>query len=335
MRVSIIVPIYNSEKYLSECIDSILNQTYPDIELILINDGSTDDSLKIINEYARNNKNIIVINQENMGASLSRKNGISKSSGDYLMFIDSDDYIEKDTIENLAKIIKRDRVDIVKYEFINRDSWINDILPGIYSDKLELYKKLLTTSDLNSLANEIISKKIINLDDSIFKIKSSVGEDLMMNLYFFDKAKKIEFINQRYYYYRINEDSSTNTYNINRVLNFIKETNSLFEILPSYYKKWDLNDDSILDKIYFNIITNMSSRIKVIVQNDWNKMTRRKLNNTLDNTKITSVDYKRIINVNEKSIVKRVVYRSMFKRHFYLLKLMLKIQLFIKKLTKK
>ena len=92
-KISVIIPVYNVEKYLRECLDSLLNQTFKDIEIICVNDGSTDGSLNILNEYASKDSRFIIINQNNQGLSAARNNGLNVAKGDYVAFLDSDDYI--------------------------------------------------------------------------------------------------------------------------------------------------------------------------------------------------------------------------------------------------
>lgn len=100
-KVSIIIPIYNTEKYIKDCLDSVVNQTLDDIEIICINDGSTDNSLKLINDYAKRDKRIKVINQENKGQGTARNIGIKESKGEYIGFVDFDDYIDLKMYEKL------------------------------------------------------------------------------------------------------------------------------------------------------------------------------------------------------------------------------------------
>lgn len=100
-KVSIIVPVYNVEKYLKRCLDSLVNQTLKDIEIICVNDGSTDGSLAILNEYVRNDDRIVVINQENSGQSVARNRGIDVAKGEYIGFVDSDDWVCEDYFERL------------------------------------------------------------------------------------------------------------------------------------------------------------------------------------------------------------------------------------------
>ena len=120
-KVSVIIPVYNTEKYLKECLDSIVNQSFEDIEIICINDGSTDNSLEILREYEEFDKRISVVCQENEGLSITRNNGIKLAKGEYVYFIDSDDYLELTALEELYTISKEKNLDILIFKLINFD----------------------------------------------------------------------------------------------------------------------------------------------------------------------------------------------------------------------
>ena len=111
--ISIIVPVYNAEKYLNRCISSLLNQTYYNLEIILVNDGSTDNSKKICENAAKNDSRIKLINSVNEGVSLARNKGLKEANGDYISFVDSDDYVEPDYVEKMLLTLKSKKVDIV------------------------------------------------------------------------------------------------------------------------------------------------------------------------------------------------------------------------------
>lgn len=111
--ISIIVPVYNAEKYLNRCISSLLNQTYYNLEIILVNDGSTDNSKKICKNAAKNDSRIKLINSVNEGVSLARNKGLKEANGDYISFVDSDDYVEPDYVEKMLLTLKSKKVDIV------------------------------------------------------------------------------------------------------------------------------------------------------------------------------------------------------------------------------
>ena len=123
-RLSIIVPIYNVDKYLERCIQSILNQKYSNFELILINDGSTDNSINIFNKYVANNKNIILIDKLNEGVSIARNVGLEKASGEYVTFVDADDYVDESIYEIAFNNIEQDNLDIVEFGLYHESNGI-------------------------------------------------------------------------------------------------------------------------------------------------------------------------------------------------------------------
>lgn len=117
--ISVIIPVYNVEDYLCECVDSAINQTYKNLEIILVDDGSTDSSGKICDDYAEKDERISVIHQENGGLSAARNAGLDKASGEYIYFLDSDDYIAEDTFEILIPIAQKDNSDIVFFDAVS------------------------------------------------------------------------------------------------------------------------------------------------------------------------------------------------------------------------
>lgn len=118
MKFSIVIPVYNVEKYLDKCLNSIVEQTYKDFEVIVINDGSPDNSQDIIEDYVKRDSRFQVFQKENGGVSDARNYGVEYSRGDYLLFIDSDDYVEKDLLNELSKVLRKKRYDIVKFKML-------------------------------------------------------------------------------------------------------------------------------------------------------------------------------------------------------------------------
>ncbi len=119
VKYSFIVPVYNTGKYLNKCLDSLVCQTFKDFEIIIVNDGSTDNSEMIISKYKKKYSNIKVINQNNQGLSMARNNGVKKATGKYLIFVDSDDYVEKDLLKEIDKEIGD--VDVLRYQVVTED----------------------------------------------------------------------------------------------------------------------------------------------------------------------------------------------------------------------
>ncbi len=208
-KLSIILPVYNSEKYLSQCIDSVISQSFADFELIIINDGSTDSSGEICNVYAEKDNRIKVIHQNNRGVSFARKLGIEQSDSEWLGFIDSDDWIESDTLKIAYDTAIKEESDIVCFgiqkatqtektsiEFFNSDIYTNFLYYPVY---------------MNSFCNKIIKKALFTENSLDFGIGIITSEDLLVMFQLFHFAKKISYLPSVLYNYRFNSDSVTQT----------------------------------------------------------------------------------------------------------------------------
>lgn len=209
MKVSIIVPVYNTGDYLKKCLDSLLNQTFNEnYEIILINDGSTDNSLEIMNEYAiKYGSKIVIINKENEGQAVARNVGISEAKGEYLMFVDSDDYIDENTLQiTYDQVIKTD-ADIVcfkNYEVLN-DRIINSRMQQlINSDDKKAYI-------LNQIGPcfKLIKKDII-IQNKLYFPKLKAYEDVAVVPAYGIFVNKIVFIDNKLYYYLMRQGSTMN-----------------------------------------------------------------------------------------------------------------------------
>ena len=136
-KISVLVPIYNVEKYLPECLDSLIAQTLKDIEIICINDGSTDSSLQIIKRYAKKDSRIIVINKKNSGYGDSMNQGLAKATGEYIAIVESDDYIDEDACENLYKLAKKHNADIVRANYYHHTDAGDEVHYAIKGQRLD------------------------------------------------------------------------------------------------------------------------------------------------------------------------------------------------------
>ena len=199
--ISIIIPIYNTSEFLANCLDSVINQTYVNLEIILINDGSTDNSLGICREYNKKDSRIIVINKKNEGVSSARNAGLDIFSGDYVTFIDSDDWVETDFIEILNQKIKDTDISTIGMKLINssKETLLTySIDKSIYlsSDKvMATFLSLNTISSIGrSSCNKLYSRKILNnvrFDENI-----NIGEDFKFLFEVFLKKPNIFISNQ-------------------------------------------------------------------------------------------------------------------------------------------
>lgn len=228
--ISVIVPAYNVEKWLSRCLDSILNQTYKNIEIIVIDDGSKDNTKSLIDEYSHKYKNIIPIYQENQGVSYARINGIKSANGEWIGFVDSDDEIELDMYEMLLKNALKYQADIshcgyqmvfenkINYFYNTRHIVIQDNLTGL-KDLLE--GKFIEPGLCNKLFNKNLFKDLLDNDEIDLSIK--INEDLLMNYYLFKESYLSVFEDQCKYHYIVrNNSASREKLNLNKIYDPIK-----------------------------------------------------------------------------------------------------------------
>lgn len=211
-KISIIVPIYNTEKYLERCLQSLINQEYKNIEIILVNDGSNDNSLNICNEYKNKDERIIVIDKEHTGVADTRNIGISKATGNYIGFVDSDDYIDKDMFKKLINGAEKYKCEISMCDLIETSS-INDEIKEYKLDFIQMNKKqaleqLLYDRNIgNYMTVKLFKKELFN------GIKFPVGtlyEDISTAYKLFDKANNIIYIPIPMYHYYQRMDSIVN-----------------------------------------------------------------------------------------------------------------------------
>lgn len=263
MKISIVIPVYNSQKYLERCLDSVLMQTYKDLEVILINDGSIDDSKQICDFYSSIDNRINVRHTPNKGVSSARNLGLSLCTGEYIYFLDSDDYLNVNTIEI----------------FKNRMGKSPDILAGVLNraDEKSIYKPLTLFKEkrfqkedlLNSrnkfeyffgksfgasagnkmYRHDFLRKSEIKFDEEIY-----FGEDFLFNLKVYVNASIVELINDETYYYFYNMNSVTNVFKKNLTKNYIL----MFERFHSYLTEIDAVDENkdLLSFLAFTAIDN-------------------------------------------------------------------------------
>ena len=225
--ISLIVPIYNAEEFLGECIESILNQTYTNIELILVNDGSTDSSLDICNKYKEMDSRIKLICKTNSGVSDTRNQGINSASGKYICFVDADDIIKKDFVEVLHAEIVNNDIDIVfcNFEYDYSGKLIKKkprLLAGVYniSDIKNIIIDDGTMSGIlfGSVWGAIYKKSIIDGNNIKFNKDIRLNEDGLFNIEYVMSIKRIKVLSEHYIYiYRQIQGSLTNTYYVENV----------------------------------------------------------------------------------------------------------------------
>lgn len=222
VKVSVIVPIYNIELYLPNCIDSLLKQTFKEFELILVNDGSTDNCGRICDEYALMDNRVKVHHKVNGGVADARNLGLKESTGEYILFIDSDDWCEPIMIEYLYKRILLDSSDIAIFGYIidytNNNFSVERRLDNnnYYLGNAQIAKAIYELDQrgmFNSTCNKLYKNQIIKNINLYFDIDGMPGEDLLFNSLYFRNLKSISFIDITYYHYmRRDEESMVSRY---------------------------------------------------------------------------------------------------------------------------
>lgn len=218
--ISVLIPVYNVEKYLERCLDSICNQTMKEIEIIIVDDGSTDRSGEIIKEYANHNKNIIHIHQKNGGESSARNAAIPLAKGKYISFVDSDDWIAENMLETLYKHAEKENADIVMCNIIRavNSEQLDPTKPiKEYTMKAnpenisEICYQLLYEENGASLCNKLYRATFMKQFNGGFG-DVQIGTDLTFNLKLLMYMPKISVIDQNLYYYFVNTTSVTHKY---------------------------------------------------------------------------------------------------------------------------
>lgn len=252
-KVSIIMPIYNRENKISQAIDSVLNQNYKNIELILINDGSTDNTEEICLKYKKKDKRIIYLKVENSGPGGARNKGIDISTGKYIMFIDSDDYYDVNMVKTMVSCINKNNIQQecvicnriikkknknVKIELLEKE-----MKKGEKSDFIEFLQK---NNLFNSPCNKIYLKSIIEINNIRFDERFMSGEDYKFNLDYFNNISTARTINKFLYNYVMNDDS---------IIHNIKYNDFFLQVkLVDYNKKIYLENSYDVSNIYYKYI---------------------------------------------------------------------------------
>ena len=270
-NVSIVVPIYNVEQYLKRCLDSLLEQSYPYLEIICINDGSTDNSLEIIKEYSKKDARIKVISRENKGLLATRIEGVKESNGDYLIFVDSDDWVDKNYVQMLIEDALKNDSDIVRcnYKNVNEKNEVkliknfenNVIVKEKFVDTVFL--EMCKTDAYNTVSRQLIRlekvKKIVDdIDSSI-----ALGEDLEFNINLYKEISKISTLDFYGYNYRYNTTSISRSLNKDRLRKNLKDELTVYKHFVDFIKK---NESEYLKKIaYIRYLYQINSHLSRLV----------------------------------------------------------------------
>lgn len=236
-KVSIIIPIYNASMHLDLCLNSVLNQTYKNLEIIMINDGSTDNSVEIIKKYQKEDKRIVLFNQKNQGVAKTRNKGIRKSSGEYLMFIDQDDYIDDDYIERLLSKMKKNDLDILVGGYVRESYETHKIMFKDYGKETNIAPYILIVP-WGKLYRTSYAKNFEFMD-------STIADEYLFNVMAYNNTDKIAVIEDFGYHWMFNEKSVSNTKHKG-----LKNTDELIRVLDKLVKSVSPKDKDALNYFY-------------------------------------------------------------------------------------
>lgn len=290
-KISIIIPTYNNAKYLVRCIDSILNQTYKNIEIIIVDDGSTDNTKDILKKY--DYKSINYIYQKNRGVSSARNKGLQNSSGEYIMFLDSDDFYDCNYCKKMLKALINSDSDIcisgMKYKYPNfeilKEYYKSDCL---FSDKniINFYDENINNYLLYSACTKIYKRDL--LKNVWFDENMKIGEDYIFNLQYLKRCKKIYYISNNYYNYVSNTESATatlkkfnNILTIEKELEFMYRVEELLTEIGVYKKTIKKHKKKSFTNSYHNVCKNIFS-----IDSPYSKKEKKQIISKLFNSEI-------------------------------------------------
>lgn len=253
--VSFIIPIYNSERYIRTLLDKLNKQVKDNIEIILIDDGSKDLSANICVNYKESNEKFKFFSQENRGASSARNNGINNARGEYIVFLDSDDFIADNYVQTICDLCKDSDADIIQFDYyygseekgykLNR----SDLSEGIIS--YDIYYKFLIMQKSNQPWNKIYKRKIIQEHKILFDTTMILGEDLLFTINVMEYAKKIEIVHTAIYYYYLNNINSICS---NVGITYLNDLDNLYSAMKKSIESKNMSKDVyILAQNYMEI----------------------------------------------------------------------------------
>lgn len=233
-KISVVVPVYNAEKYLKKCVYSISSQSYSQLEIILIDDGSLDSSLDICYELSKKDSRIKVFSKENSGVSHTRNLGIKKATGEYILFVDSDDFIDSSYISDLYNEMIKKNYDMLisgmticdEQERIIRKELYKDINQELILDNI--LEDVINTLYFCSSCKTLIKKSLIMDHHILFDEQLSFGEDLTFSYQLLKASKKIGYLSNTEYYYRQNSISLTHEVSVEKIRKYFSDNLIVF-----------------------------------------------------------------------------------------------------------
>lgn len=264
IKYSFIVPMYNVEKYISQCIDSLLAQKYNNYEIIIIDDGSTDSSLSISKKYESKNKNIKVFSQENSGVSKARNRGLKEAKGEYIVFVDSDDYCSENLLTIIEQNINQNELLIYGYSKIYINKIENIVKKDSFETECSKEEYIILDDNIGGyISNKVFERRIIKENNIEFDTNIHYCEDLKFVCDYINKIKRIKYINKPLYYYRMRKGSATGSYLTRKNATILSAYEKLIDMYSQNKKIKELLEFSYIRNYYIfkKYITNKNENI--------------------------------------------------------------------------
>lgn len=338
MRVSIIVPVYNAEKYLSACIESVINQTNSNWELILVDDGSSDKSLDICKSYAEEHKTKIkVYHKKNEGQYLTRMFGIELCTGEYIGFLDADDFLDKEYVNTIIKYIEETQAEVICFGFQIWDNEIKKIISVLEKKQYELfsslkerqfvYEQIVSGKLTGSVCSKVFktsSIKAAYINDSIVKEKR-YAEDAFQSFSIMADVENILYINSKLYFYRNNETGASKGVN-KRGLDYYN-TKYVFELIRENLLTWKMDKYIYLKQLYarnfnetiyhllkFYRSADSRRRKQEIIQYDWSSYLLDGYDTYIENNEYIRKSYIRVWKAFSEHKHMEIYFREKFRK---------------------
>lgn len=327
MKISIIIPCYNSEKYLERCIESIINQSYRQWEAIIVNDGSIDKSSRLLNSYAKLDKRITVISQKNGGPSLARNNGLKYVTGEYVLFIDMDDYIHVDMLKEMVKCAEKNNSDIVTIGYyettINKMLPVNDFLNENNDDIRMFFIKKVMLSSGGVVWGKLYRYKLLKEKNILFDEKLRICEDQIFNLDFVKYSNNISFFNGYYYYYCLdNIESLTKKNDIDNIKTQISIQKLIKVKLNNLNIEESLRDSLLGNRLYIHLYNYIEYNLSI------NKVALNGIRELINNSDIRLP----LSKIKGGSIYNKIIRTCIVNKKFLILIIIIKSKIILKKI---
>lgn len=317
LKFSICIPMYNSVEYIDRCLNSVLSQSYKNYEIIVVDDGSTDGSLDVVKKYSKQYEKISYISKKHEGIISARQDAYKIAKGDFVLNLDSDDYLESDTLHCIAELQNKYRCDCVIFgcnlivdgkKKFRSESY--DLL--LVKDKKTLFKMLALDSTLNSVCRKSFSKKILDHRSYAAFLGKNHGEDLIQTIEIFENSSEVLFTSKKLYNYVVNHNSVTqNSCYSNYVVDY-----TIREEFLNYLKKNDLLNDAEMDMFLYLAQRHLLKKIKKIFLFD---ISMRKKKDLLDLHWNSNYNRTFLINKSKRTPLKMRMLMFLFEKKLYML----------------